>query len=130
MWRDDEFADGRKKDEDGLIKCYSGLLWYSHYLPHRSGCAVMACSPHMNAKLFPFPLPAFLHLLLTNWNNDINWMEKHSCQNYSILPPNLLGQMSKQLLLGAREGSQDAGLVRTQAVTTNHQLAGKLTTNT
>lgn len=21
MWRDEEFADGRKKDEDGLIKC-------------------------------------------------------------------------------------------------------------
>ena len=62
--------NGGKEDENGLIKCYSGLLWYSHYLSHRSGCAVTTCSPHSKqaSKLFPLHLATFLHMPLANWN--------------------------------------------------------------
>ncbi len=56
MWRNGEVADGGKEDE--LIKCYSGLLWYTHHLPHRSGCAAMACSPHRKQTV-PFPAANF-----------------------------------------------------------------------
>lgn len=66
-----EEGGGGGEDEDGLIKCYSVLLRYSHHLPHRSGCAVMACSPHRKAAcpLSLCQLP--LHMSLTNWNIGI-----------------------------------------------------------
>lgn len=33
----------RRGGDDGLNKCYSVLLWLCRPLPHRSGCAAMAC---------------------------------------------------------------------------------------
>lgn len=93
-------------------------------LPHRSGCATTACGPHMNAKLSPFALcqlSCTCSSLIEYWHKPdgsnfasqicwVRWVSGH--------------------LQGRRELSQDAARVRTQAVTANHQLAGKLTTNT
>jgi len=77
-------TEGRGEDEDGLIKCYNVLLRYSHLLPHRSGCAAMACSPHRRAAcpLSLCQLPP--HMSLANWNIGIKWMENHSEQTDPI----------------------------------------------
>jgi len=44
-----------REDEDGLVKCYSVLLHYSHYLLHRSGCAATVCGPHRSKQTGPPP---------------------------------------------------------------------------
>lgn len=138
MWRDKKFEDGGKREEeeeeeDGLMnKCYSVLLWYSHYLPHRSGCAATACSPHRKQTV-PFPFcQLFLRTSLSNWNIGIDWMEKH-CDQAQI-------QIFASRSAGSTEWTptwRDKGnwarmrdLWGCRPVTAKHQLAGKLTTNT
>lgn len=58
MWRDEEVADGGKEDEDGLIKCYSVLLWYiTIYLTGVDEQRRLAVP--IESKLSPFLLPTF-----------------------------------------------------------------------
>lgn len=116
MRRDEEAADGGKEDADGLIKCYSVLLWYSHHLTHRSGCAATACSPHRKANC---PL-------------SVCWLAKlghrHTLDGKSLRPnPDPIFDSKSEVakwvgahLKGQGNGSQDAGRVRTQPVTATH----------
>lgn len=70
MWSDGEVAEEGKRDENGLNKCYSVLLQYSHHLPRRSGCVATAYSPHRKATCsFPSAsFPARVPQLMTRWH--------------------------------------------------------------
>lgn len=121
-----------EEDEDGLIKCYSVLLWYSHHLPHRSGCAATACGPHRKQTGPLSSCQLFPHTSLSNWNIGVNWMENHSDRMQIQFCFQICGGSNEQV--PTWEGDKGTGpACRPCEDATGrgeHQLAGKLTTNT
>lgn len=109
------------RDEDGLNKCYSVLLWYSHHLPHRRGQAATALGPPQTAKrsLFRLSLSNF-----EGWQRR-GWKFAPALLQIPFRFPDPRGSETRRQQEGTMERSQDAGLARTRQTSASWQTHNK-----
>lgn len=104
--------DRGERDEDGLNKCYSVLLRYSHHLPHGRGHAATARRPPQTAER---PLSRLSLSNFEGWQQR-GWKFAPALLQFPFGFPDLQGSEIQCQQEGTRERSQDAGLARTQPV--------------
>lgn len=111
------------RDEDGLNKCYSVLLWYSHHLPHRKG---HAGPPPRGRQTAPLPSAP---LCLEGWQQRGMEIYSGRAADPASLPRS--ARLRDSAPTRRDEGTEPGcGPGEDAAGRGKHQLAGKRTTNT
>lgn len=102
--------DRGERDEDGLNKCYSVLLRYSHHPPHGRGHAAAARRPPQAAQR---PLSRLSLSNFAGWQQR-GWKFAPALLRFPFGFPDLQGSEIQRQQEGTRERRQDAGLARTR----------------